>query len=386
MAAHRWIDDDAALAAVVEELAGQEAYAVDTEFHRERTYFPQLALVQVAWSDEVALIDPVAVELKAFAEVLDGPGLAVMHAADQDIEVLGLACGTVPSRLFDTQVAAGFLGHSTPSLAALHERLLGIRLTKGDRLTNWLARPLGEDQLRYAAADVDHLLELHHTLVAELESEGRLAWALDESERRRSRAREPRRPEDAWRRIKEARQLRGRAGGVARSVAAWRERRAAEVDQPVRFVLPGLALVGGAQRAPRTVDELGKVRGLDGRHLRGGAGRQILEAVEVGRAAPPPSPESLPPPEIDRALRPAIGLVSAWVSQLARDLRFDATLLATRADIEALLRDEPDARLAQGWRAELVGEPIRQLVAGDAAVAFDGNGVLSLEARSHQAL
>ncbi|MDY7106109.1 MAG: ribonuclease D [Actinomycetota bacterium] len=374
------------LADLVESLRGEDRYAIDTEFHRERTYFPKIALLQIAWSGGIVLVDPLAVDLHPLAEVLDGPGVAVVHAASQDLEVLELACGTVPSRLFDTQIAAGFLGLATPSLATLHEHELGIRLPKADRLTDWLRRPLTEDQRSYAASDVAHLLELHTLLSDRLRERGRLGWAEAEFEQLRQRSRSTRDPDEAWRRIKEARHLRGKSVGVARMVAAWRERRAAEIDQPVRFVLPDLAVVGVAQRSPSSTSELRKIRGLEDRHLRNGVADELLGVVESARKAPPTPTKETRRPELARELRPAVGLVSSWVSQLARDLEIETSLLATRSDLEALLRGDEDARLSVGWRADLVGVPIRQLVSGDAALAFDGNGRLALEVRSHQPL
>lgn len=382
----RWIGDDASLAGVVGTLADEPVYAVDTEFHRERTYFPRVALVQLAWPGGIVLIDALAVDLTPLAKVLAGPGTAVMHAAAQDLEVLQQECGAVPSALFDTQLAAGFVGMSTPSLGALVEQLLGVRLPKGDRLTDWLRRPLGDEQHAYAAADVAHLLELRERLVADLSASGRLDWALDECEAARTREYGPRPPEEAWLRIKEARALRGTARGVAQALAAWRERRAAALDQPVRFILPDLALVSIAQRPPRTVEQLKAVRGIEERQARGAVGREILAAVEVGLSTPRDQLRETRPSDAGRELRPAVALVSAWVSQLARTLRLDTSLLATRADIEALLRGDTDARLLVGWRADLAGEPIRRLVAGDAAVSFDGRGGLVLERRSHQPL
>jgi ribonuclease D len=380
------VDTRDGFAAVVDALRDEPVYALDTEFHRERTYFPKLALVQLAWRDELALVDPLAVDVAPLADVLDGPGTAVLHAADQDLEVLELACGTVPRTLFDTQLAAGFTGLSTPSLGALCERVLGVTVPKADRLSDWLGRPLAANQLEYAAGDVAHLLELHRRLVDDLTRRGRLAWALDECEELRARVRGARNPLEAWRRIKEARQLRGRARAMAQAVAAWRERRAAAIDVPVRYVMPDLAIVGIAQRPPGSIRELHKIRGLDERHLRKELAEELLEVIRKTAAAPKPPRDEAPPRDLDRELRPAVGLVSAWVGQLARDLELDTALLATRADLEALLRGEPDARLAVGWRAELVGEPIRQLVDGRAALAFGGGGKLVLEARSHRPL
>ncbi|MDQ1424803.1 MAG: ribonuclease, partial [Acidimicrobiaceae bacterium] len=168
-----WVGTDEQLAEVVAAVVTEDRYALDTEFHRERSYYPRVALVQLAWSDGIALIDPLTVDLKALAKVLDGPGLAVLHAAQQDLEVLSRSCGTVPARLFDTQLAAGFLGYATPALSNLLAAELQVHLPKGDRLTDWLRRPLTEDQRDYAAADVAYLLALHDQLVAGLERVGR---------------------------------------------------------------------------------------------------------------------------------------------------------------------------------------------------------------------
>ncbi|HVN51154.1 MAG TPA: HRDC domain-containing protein [Acidimicrobiales bacterium] len=386
MSPHSLVDTEEGLRTVVGALRGEPAYAVDTEFHRERTYFPRLALVQIAWDEHLALIDPLAVDVAPLGEVFDGRGVAVLHAADQDLEVLDLACGTIPSRVFDTQVAAGFVGMSNPSLAALYERVLGIRVPKGHRLTDWLARPLDDQQLDYAAGDVEHLLEVYEKLLVELDARGRRQWVLDECEELRTRERGARDPDEAWRRVKEIRQLRGTPRRVAQAVAAWRERRAAATDQPVRHVLPDLAIVGIAQRHPKTVDQLRQVRGLDDRHLRGPQASEILAAVADASDAPPRPQNDGESHELERELRPAVALVSAWVSQLSRNLEIDTGLLGTRADIEALLRGDRDARLAHGWRAELVGEPIRRLVDGEAALAFDRGGELRLEARSGRPL
>ena len=358
------------LDAIIDVLVEQPRYAIDTEFHRERTYYPKVALVQVAWDGGLALIDPLAVSLEPLAKVLMGTGLAVLHASTQDLEVLDLACGVGPSRLFDTQLAAGFCGMSTPSLAALADRELRIRLPKGDRLTDWLARPLTGDQLRYAAADVAHLLELHDRLTARLSATGRLEWAEGECEELRLRGRPSRDPADAWRRIKEVRQLRGAPLAVGRRLAAWREERAARLDLPVRFVLPDLAIVAIAQRAPGTLDELRSLRGVDARQLGHGVGEQILDVVVRSVADPPRDPPPSATAELPRELRPAVTLVASWVAQLAHELELDPALLATRADVEALLRGDDDARLSAGWRAGLVGEPIRRLVAGEVALAY----------------
>jgi ribonuclease D len=378
---HRIVATAGDLDDLVSVLIDEPRYAVDTEFHRERTYFPKVALVQIAWSGGVALVDPLAVSLEPLAKVLNGTGLAVLHAATQDLEVLELACGTVPSRMFDTQLAAGFLGLSTPSLAALADRELRIRLPKGDRLTDWLVRPLRPEQLDYAASDVAHLLTLHDRLVAKLTANGRLAWAEAECDEMRLRSRPAREPADAWRRIKEIRQLRGAPAAIGRSLAAWREERAVRLDIPVRFVLPDLAMVAIAQRAPTTLEELRSLRGVDGRQIGHGVGAEILDLVARAADAAPVDAPTPGPPELPRELRPAVALVSAWITQLANDLELDPALLATRGDVEGFLRGDDDARLATGWRADMVGDPIRRLVSGEVALAFSGGRGIELVER-----
>jgi ribonuclease D len=374
---HRWVDTTAELDEVIDVLVGQARYAIDTEFHRERTYFPRLALVQLAWPDGLVLVDPLTVDVAPLVRLFASSTLAVAHAAQQDLDVLTHAVGAVPARLFDTQVAAGFVGYGTPSLSSLLQGELGITPAKGDRLTDWLRRPLTDAQRSYAAADVASLLELHDRLASELAALGRLGWVEDACEELRTRPTGAADPEHAWVKLKDARSLRARSRAVAQAVAAWREREAAASDMPVRQVLPDLAILGIAQRQPSTLEELAQARGVDERHRRGRLGREILAAVAAGKANPPPPvPDAVD--ELDRSKRPAVTLVSAWISQVARDSRIDTALLATRADLVAVIRGDPEARLAHGWRSELIGDGITRLMDGRSALTFDGEGSLRL--------
>jgi len=330
------------------------------------------------------LVDPLAVDVRPLRALLDSSAVCIMHAASQDLEILERECGAGPRRLVDTQVAAGFVGLGSPGLGVLLQRRLGVNLPKADRLTDWLRRPLSDEARTYAAADVAHLHELWGSLATELDRRGRLGWALDECDELRRRHGEPFDADFAWWRIKEARRLKGRARGVAQAVATWRERRARQLDRPVRHVLPDLALVAIAERPPRTRGDLARVRGLDGRHLKGGAGDELLVAVKAGLDLPEDDLVLPPRDGVDSTFRPAVTLASAWVSQLSRDAELDAALVATRADIEALVRGDDSSRLLSGWRAEVAGYPVRRLLDGAAALAFDGEGSLVLEARSHR--
>ena len=284
------------------------------------------------------------------------------------------AAARVPAVLFDTQLAAGFCGYGTPSLASLLQGELGIALPKGDRLTDWLRRPLGADARTYAAADVAHLLPLADRLRGRLGEPGPARLG-------RGRVRGAAPPVARARRTRTSRgggsRRRARCGArpsaSPRRVGAWRERRAGEVDQPVRFVLPDLALVGIAQKPP--ADAEGAAPGARPRRPpppQRRRRRRSSPPCATGLALPKDDYRLPPAGDVDRDLRPAVTLVSAWISQLGRDLGIDTTILATRGDLEAFLRGDADARLATGWRAEAVGDAIGALVGGDAALAFDG--------------
>lgn len=374
---YRWVTTDADLADLVDHLLGQPRYAMDTEFHRERTYFPKLALLQIADAEQIVLVDPLTCDLSPLKRLFESDVLAVLHAAQQDLDVLTHAVGAVPARLFDTQLAAGFMGYSTPSLVSLLQAELKVTMGKGDRLTDWLRRPLSAEQCDYAASDVAHLFQLQDTIEAQLAADGRIEWAQAACEELRLKPVSGVDPSMAWTRLKDVRVLKSKARGVAQAVAEWRERRAMSLDSPVRQVLPDLAVLGIAQKQPRSIADLAQARGVDDRHTRGSIGKELLEAVERGLAAD----AALPPAEgeeLERHLRPAVSLVSAWVSEVARKQRVDTALLATRNDLVSFLRGDEDSRLAHGWRNEFLGDGIRRLVEGRAALTFDGRGGLHL--------
>jgi ribonuclease D len=310
----------------------------------------------------------------------------VAHAAEQDLEVLERACGRGPTGLFDTQVAAGFAGHGSSSLASLCQTYLDVAVAKGDRLTDWRRRPLTDSQIAYAAADVESLLDLADAIGSRLEEDGRRAWAEEECAALLARTHGPPDPERAWWKLRDARQLRGASRGVAQEVAAWREQRARDVDLPVRSVLSDLALQAIAHRPPATLEALYHLRGMDGRHLRPEVAAELLAAVKRGAALTAAAIHLPPADDVPKDLRAAVALLMAWVAQLARDQRVDAALLATRSDLASYLRGDADARVGRGWRAQMVAEPVRALVEGRAVLAFDGADRLVLEERSGRPL
>ena len=377
-----WIDSDKDLIEFTQEALTESHFYLDTEFHREKTYFPQLALVQIATSQRIVIIDPLMVDMKLLRPLFDGPGMCVLHAAQQDLDVMAQSCGYIPSRMLDTQLCAGFLGYSQPSLASLLQSYLKIIVPKGDRLTDWLRRPLTKDQLTYAASDVAYLAEMSTIIFNELEVRGRMQWAIDACEELRTRPTGPNPPEDAWLRVKDVRTLKGRSRWVAQAIAEWRENRAMDLDLPPRHVLSDIAILGIAQKAPRTAEDMMQSRGVDHRHVNGSQGRALLEAVQLGVENSSQGELSFPShdgDDLDKSMRPAATLVSAWVTELARQSNLDAGLLGTRKDINDLLGGASDARMSEGWRADIVGRDIEDLVAGRKALTFTkengGNGL-----------
>ncbi|MEI8022644.1 MAG: HRDC domain-containing protein [Actinomycetota bacterium] len=374
---HRWIEDDLALDEIIDEILLQPRYAIDTEFHREKTYYPKLALVQLKWGEKTALVDPLAVDPRGLARLFESDVLAVFHAAQQDLEVLRHASLVAPKNIFDSQIAAGFLGYSTPSLATLVQAIKKVALSKGDRLTDWLRRPLTTAQCVYAADDVAHLLDLHDELSSQLNELGRTVWVADACSDLVARPSGPVESRHAWLKLKEARSLKGSSRGVAQAVGQWREERAMRSDHPPRRVMSDMALLGIAQRVPKNVEELASTRGVDDRHLSSEFCKEIMNAIRDGaqRTVELPSHES---DDVEKWARPALTLITAWIGELARKNKIDATLLATRSDISAFLRKSPDARLTQGWRAAVVGEDLAKILSGNVGLSVDRDGHLKL--------
>jgi ribonuclease D len=374
MAEPMLVADTPTLEQLVRDACGADAYALDTEFHGEGTYYPALALIQLAIPGRVAVIDATRVDVRCLQPLVDGPGVAVTHAGRQDLEIMQRACDARPARVFDTQIAAGFLGFATPSLATLTAELLGRRLEKGQQMSDWFHRPLTHEQIAYAAADVAHLLELRAVIEARLAGLGRLQWALEECERLIP----PRIADDAtaWWRLKGSSRLKAAARGRAQELAAWRERAARAADRPPTKIIHDDVVVALAEQPPRSVADFPKSRQFDPRRLSTATVGELIAAAARG-ADLRPEDIRLQPDRLPAHLHGLAALITTWVQQQARDLSIDPGLI-TRGDIESFLRDEPDCRLREGWRADVVGSAVERIADGRAAVAYDGHGSLIL--------
>jgi ribonuclease D len=374
--------DVAAIAARARE-AG--SLGLDTEFMPEGRYRPLLCLVQVAVEDQVWVLDPLTgIDPGPLAEVLADPAIeVVVHAGRQDVAILRREWQTDVTRVFDTQVAAGFAGFSAQAgYSGLLHDVLRIRLPKTASFTRWDARPLTEEQLHYAEGDVKDLLPLAAEIRRRLEAKGRLEWAREEC-RAVEQATDERDPEEVWRRLPRATGLAPRERAVARELAAWRERTAEAENRPVGSVVRDPTLVELAKRTPATRGDLAQIRGVNPDVVRR-RGDAILAAVERGRAAEPirlEESERLPTEPQDG---PVIALAESLVRGRAQEAGLAYELIAARADLAPIVvaarrgLEEPGVRTLQGWRRELVGDELLELLRGRRRLGVGPGGRLAV--------
>lgn len=382
--------------ATVTELAGAVGrFGIDTEFMSEGRYRPLLCLAQVVVADpdddrpRIVLIDTLQedLELGPLAELLADPDVeVVLHAGRQDVAILRRAWETDFVNIFDTQVAAGFAGASAQSgYGNLLGFVLGRRVGKTASYTRWDARPLTSEQLSYAAEDVVHLLELADEIRRRLVDSDRLEWAQEECRRLES-ATEERDPETVWERLPRVGQLDPRSRAVARRVAAWRERTAMAQDRPVGSVLADQALVEAAKRHPKNADGLAQIRGVHPSVIKR-RGADILAAIEEG-LNDPPIPRERGRDRSEPGDSPLIVLAEALLRARALEVGLAYELLASRSELEAIItaarRGDPDpsVRPLTGWREQLVGGDLRDLLTGRGALAVGGDRRLELLLRT----
>jgi ribonuclease D len=352
----------------------------------EGRYRPLLCLVQVVVGDEVWVLDPLAgFDPAPLAGVLADPAIEiVVHAGRQDVAILRREWATDVTNVFDTQVAAGFAGFSAQAgyNGLLHD-VLRIRLPKSASFTRWDARPLSEEQVRYARGDVEHLLPLADDIRGRLDGSGRLEWALEEC-RAIADATDERDPKEVWRRLPRISGLHPRDRAVARELAAWRERTAASEDRPVGAVVRDPTVVELAKRQPNARPGLAQIRGINPDVVRR-RGDAILAAIERGQAAEPvrlDDGERLPTEPQDG---PVIALAEALVRTRAQEAGLAYELIAARADLTPIVvaarrgDPEPDVRTLRGWRRSLVGAELLELLAGRRALSVGAGGRIAVE-------
>lgn len=376
-----YVTSQGQLVALADAAAREGAFALDLEFIPERTYFPRLALVQIAVGDAQVLVDPLgALDLEPLEQLVADPDVqVVVHAGYQDMAIIYHRTGQVPTNVFDTQLAAAFagMGHQISYAQAVWD-LTGVGLTRDASFTDWMRRPLSSEQEAYALDDVRHLLQVRDALEARLGDLGRLGWArgeMDEVYGSRS-FYEP----DAWsahRKVKRSGAVKGRGLGVLVEIAAWREREAIKRDVPRKKVLTDEVIVEIARSIPAGADDLSRVHGL-GKRDRSKHGRAILAAVRAGLSRAARGVAGGGGRSTDMTDPAAIQLLLMALRSICEREGLAQALVGTRADVEELAghlaaggSGEGPPRLLSGWRAKVVGDLLVSVMEGRVGVTWD---------------
>lgn len=375
------IVESAELAAFCARVARSSYVTVDTEFMRDKTYYPVLCLVQVAGEDDAAVIDALApgIDLAPLLALMDDPGvLKVFHAARQDLEIFHNLTGRVPAPLFDTQVAAMVCGFGDQvSYENLAAQLARARIDKSVRFTDWAARPLSERQVTYALSDVTHLRPAYEALARKLATSGRAHWLAEEMAILMDPATYRIDPEEVWRRLK-PRGAKPRFLNVLKEVCAWREREAQRRDTPRNRVVRDETIMDLAAHTPATLDDLARMRGINRGFAEGRLGQELLDAVKRGLAVPVSEAPALPDqPDLPPGLGPIVELLKVLLKMKCEEHGVAQKLVATTADLERIAADEDaDLPALSGWRREVFGEAARDLKSGRLGFTLKGKRII----------
>lgn len=368
-----YVETDQALEQLCQQLAGSHWLAVDTEFHREKTYYPELCLIQVANDDVIACIDPLKVDdLTPLLDLFYQDDMTlVFHAARQDLELFYLLRQSLPPHIFDTQLAATVLGYGDQiGYGNLVKQCLNVDLDKAHARTDWRQRPLSKEQIDYAADDVRYLRALYHLLNDKLTQLQRLEWlkedfaALSKPETFQEDA------DKSWLRVKGAGRLKGQQLAILQKLGAWREQRAVAHNLPRRWILKDDVMLDLAKLSPKSPDALKKIRGLEQRDIER-HGKAIIQVIEAGKAMPKSDwPVIKRPDALSNQQDAVVDALMALLRKLCDDQNITPVAVATRKDIEALVRGD-DSPVTHGWRYEIVGHQLHAFL--DGKLSLSGN-------------
>ena len=370
------IENEEDLVKFCEQLKGSPWLAVDTEFERTQTYFPELCLLQVANADIAAIIDPIAIaDLDPFFEVLYDKSITkVFHSGHQDLEIFFNLKGSVPTPIFDTQIAAPLLGYAEQiGYAKLVHKLSGVELGKAFTRSDWKQRPLKQGQLEYAINDVTYLGIAYVQFVEKLEKLNRLAWLEKDFSEMTNPDRYQPDPEHIWKKIREAKKLKGKKLAVLQKLAAWREITAREKNRPRNWLIRDDAIVDMAQLLPEDLNALTKIKGLQGKFVK----NHGVELLKIIHSAMELSPEPL---ANIRQSEKLTGQQEAIVDALSVIVRLQAqihemnpTALASKKELQAFVQNQDESILQSGWRKPLIGDALAEFMSGNQSISLINN-------------
>ena len=372
------IDTDQQFVAFLERCKKSPYIAIDTEFLREKTYYPKLCLLQMGIENEIAIVDPFKIiNLAALADVLVDPSIVkIFHACSQDVEILYHETGVVPSPIFDTQIAAAVLGKTQQaSYSSLVSQYCDVNLPKKDSFTDWSQRPLSDSQIHYAADDVKYLPQIYYEMLAQLKKKNRLSWLEETFADLSKKEKYEIDPRVRYKKLKRVNQLNARQQAAAREFAAWRELQAQRLNIPRKWVVSDEQIVEACRREARTLDELYMVRGMK-ESLKTSEARKVLAALIAGLDCPQSElPDVRPKSKNENNVDVILDVMNALVRMRAREHEIAPQTLAPQAELLKLARGHyDDSELMQGWRYTLVGKDLRTLLEGGFALQIhDGN-------------
>lgn len=363
----QYVEDADQLGELCQSLARSSWLALDTEFIREKTYYPQLCLLQVATDDVLACVDPLKVaDLSPLLDVIYAPDiLKIMHAARQDLEILFYLRGELPRPLFDTQIAATVLGQGEQvGYGNLVKAVLDVSLDKAHARTDWSRRPLDAEQIAYAADDVRYLGELYRLQQEQLDRLGRGEWLAEDFDQLTDPGTYQPIPQEMWKRLKGANRLKGVQLAVLQKLATWREEQAIARDRPRRWILKDDVLLELARQMPESVRRMERIRGLEPAVLRRD-GETFAGLIRQARELPREKWPALPHKARLRSEEDSlVDALAAIVRQRGLEQAVSPALIAARKDLERVVLGEPDVPVLHGWRASVAGRDLQAFLAG----------------------
>jgi len=375
---HQYIDTEEALDSLCSQLRACPYIAIDTEFLRERTYRPELCLMQIKHEDTLACIDTMAIKnLGALVELLtDTSVLKVFHAASQDLEIFYLLCKKVPTPIYDTQIAAPLLGYNEQiGYGNLVKERLGVELSKSQTRADWTRRPLPDKQISYALDDVIYLERVYLDMDAELNKLGRSDWLRPAFAEWENPVKYDQPAGERWKKMRNIQRYKGEVLAIIQLLAQWRELKARELNRPRNWLIKDDVLLTLAQQRPDSETELSHIRSLD-RKSRERFGKELLDIIAQARGA---TPQPLPPftkkQKLDASNLARVQVLNAWVHQRAGELNIAAGLLGPQQMLEKMVTGDGRSAL-RGWRDPLIGEELAALLQGRASLACTDTGVV----------
>ncbi len=366
-----FINTEADLITFCQQIVDTPWLAVDTEFLREKTYYAQLCLIQVATEDRIACIDPLAIaDLKAILDIIYNPNVTVVfHAARQDLELFYLLRGELPTDVFDTQLAATVLGYGDQiGYGNLVKLCLSVNLEKAHSRTDWSKRPLDPDQIDYAADDVRYLRDVYKLLVKSLSEKNRTHWLTDDFAYLTDKNNYEPDPSSIWRKLKGAGRLKGVQLAILQKLAEWREHRAIKSNRPRRWILKDDVLLDLARLAPETTKKMGLIRGLESSTIER-FGKTFIELIASGKNIPKDQWPILKKPQILTTQQDAIvDALMALLRKFCDEQSIAPIAVASRKDIERMVTGDESIELLQGWRSEIVGHHLQAFLNGEIAI------------------